>query len=413
MTLFDKIVQAEENLNGVVVKTPLQFSMNLSDKFQANIYLKREDLQQVRSYKIRGAYNKISHLNASQKNNGIVCASAGNHAQGVAYSCQVLQIQGKIYMPKTTPKQKIKQVQLFGKSFIEIVLTGDTFDDAFHAAKQFATENQLEFIHPFDDLEVIAGQGTVGLEILSEKVPQVDYLLLPVGGGGLAAGVSTVFKRLSPTTKILGIEPEGAPSLQYALNQNEPIALTSIDKFVDGAAVKKVGKETFAVCKNTLDKMVLVPEGKVCSTILQLYNEEAMVVEPAGALSIAALDFIAEEIKGKTVVCIVSGSNNDIERTEEIKERSLIYEGLKHYFMIQFPQRPGALKEFVNDILNESDDITYFQFIKKNNRDVGPVVVGLEVKNETDITSVKNKMHDKGFQFQYLNEKEPLLSLLI
>lgn len=413
MTLFDKIVQAEENLNGVVVKTPLQFSMNLSDKFQAKIYLKREDLQQVRSYKIRGAYNKISHLNASQKNNGIVCASAGNHAQGVAYSCQVLQIQGKIYMPKTTPKQKIKQVQLFGKSFIEIVLTGDTFDDAFHAAKQFATENQLEFIHPFDDLEVIAGQGTVGLEILSEKVPQVDYLLLPVGGGGLAAGVSTVFKRLSPTTKILGIEPEGAPSMQYALNQNEPIALTSIDKFVDGAAVKKVGKETFAVCKNTLDKMVLVPEGKVCSTILQLYNEEAMVVEPAGALSIAALDFIAEEIKGKTVVCIVSGSNNDIERTEEIKERSLIYEGLKHYFMIQFPQRPGALKEFVNDILNESDDITYFQFIKKNNRDVGPVVVGLEVKNETDITSVKNKMHDKGFQFQYLNEKEPLLSLLI
>ena len=413
MTLFDKIVQAEENLNGVVVKTPLQFSMNLSDKFQAKIYLKREDLQQVRSYKIRGAYNKISHLNASQKNNGIVCASAGNHAQGVAYSCQVLQIQGKIYMPKTTPKQKIKQVQLFGKSFVEIVLTGDTFDDAFHAAKQFATENQLEFIHPFDDLEVIAGQGTVGLEILSEKVPQVDYLLLPVGGGGLAAGVSTVFKKLSPATKILGIEPEGAPSMQYALNQNEPIALTSIDKFVDGAAVKKVGKETFAVCKNTLDKMVLVPEGKVCSTILQLYNEEAMVVEPAGALSIAALDFIAEEIKGKTVVCIVSGSNNDIERTEEIKERSLIYEGLKHYFMIQFPQRPGALKEFVNDILNESDDITYFQFIKKNNRDVGPVVVGLEVKNETDITSVKNKMHDKGFQFQYLNEKEPLLSLLI
>lgn len=413
MTLFDKIVQAEENLNGVVVKTPLQFSMNLSDKYQANIYLKREDLQQVRSYKIRGAYNKISHLNASQKNNGIVCASAGNHAQGVAYSCQVLQIQGKIYMPKTTPKQKIKQVQLFGKSFVEIVLTGDTFDDAFHAAKQFATENQLEFIHPFDDLEVIAGQGTVGLEILSEQVPTIDYLLLPVGGGGLAAGVSTVFKKLSPATKIFGIEPEGAPSMQFALDQNEPIALTSIDKFVDGAAVKKVGKETFAVCKNTLDKMVLVPEGKVCSTILQLYNEEAMVVEPAGALSIAALDFIADEIKGKTVVCIVSGSNNDIERTEEIKERSLIYEGLKHYFMIQFPQRPGALKEFVNDILNESDDITYFQFIKKNNRDVGPVVVGLEVKNETDITSVKNKMHDKGFQFQYLNEKEPLLSLLI
>lgn len=413
MTLFDKIVKAQDNLDGVVLKTPLQFSINLSEKFQASIYLKREDLQQVRSYKIRGAYNKISHLNAQQKTKGIVCASAGNHAQGVAYSCQVLQIQGKIYMPKTTPKQKIKQVQLFGKSFVEIVLIGDTFDDTFHAAKQFSNENQLEFIHPFDDLEVIAGQGTVGLEILSEQIPTIDYVLLPVGGGGLAAGVSTVFKKLSPLTKIIGIEPEGAPSMQFALDQNEAFPLTSIDKFVDGAAVKQVGKETFAVCKNTLDRMILVPEGKVCSTILQLYNEEAMVVEPAGALSIAALDFIANEIKGKTIVCVVSGSNNDIERTEEIKERSLIYEGLKHYFMIQFPQRPGALREFVNEVLNESDDITYFQFIKKNNRDVGPVVVGLEVKNENDIASVKLKMNEKGFQFQYLNEKEPLLALLI
>lgn len=413
MTLFDKIVKAQDNLDGVVLKTPLQFSINLSEKFQASIYLKREDLQQVRSYKIRGAYNKISHLNAQQKTKGIVCASAGNHAQGVAYSCQVLQIQGKIYMPKTTPKQKIKQVQLFGKSFVEIVLIGDTFDDAFHAAKQFSNENQLEFIHPFDDLEVIAGQGTVGLEILSEQIPTIDYVLLPVGGGGLAAGVSTVFKKLSPLTKILGIEPEGAPSMQFALDQNEALPLTTIDKFVDGAAVKQVGKETFTVCKNTLDRMILVPEGKVCSTILQLYNEEAMVVEPAGALSIAALDFIANEIKGKTIVCVVSGSNNDIERTEEIKERSLIYEGLKHYFMIQFPQRPGALREFVNEVLNESDDITYFQFIKKNNRDVGPVVVGLEVKNENDIASVKLKMNEKGFQFQYLNEKEPLLALLI
>jgi len=413
MTLFDKIVKAQDNLNGVVLKTPLQFSINLSEKFQASIYLKREDLQQVRSYKIRGAYNKISHLNAQQKTNGIVCASAGNHAQGVAYSCQVLQIQGKIYMPKTTPKQKIKQVQLFGKSFVEIVLIGDTFDDAFHAAKQFSNENQLEFIHPFDDLEVIAGQGTVGLEILSEQIPTIDYVLLPVGGGGLAAGVSTVFKKLSPLTKILGIEPEGAPSMQFALDQNEALPLTTIDKFVDGAAVKQVGKETFAVCKNTLDRMILVPEGKVCSTILELYNEEAMVVEPAGALSIAALDFLKDEIIGKNIVCIVSGSNNDIERTEEIKERSLLYEGLKHYFMIQFPHRPGALKEFVNNVLGDTDDITYFQFIKKNNRDVGPVVVGLEIKNKEDIFSVQSRMTEKGFHFQYLNEKEPLLSILI
>lgn len=413
MDLFEKIEQAKINLTEVVLKTPLQLNTNLSEKYQATVYLKREDLQKVRSYKIRGAYNKISHLDAAQKTKGIVCASAGNHAQGVAYSCQLLQIQGKIYMPKTTPKQKIKQVQLFGKSFVEIVLTGDTFDDAFHAAKQYSNENQLEFIHPFDDVEVIAGQGTVGLEILSEKVSKIDFLLLPIGGGGLAAGVSTVFKKLSPKTKIIGIEPEGAPAMQQAIYLEQPVLLDKIDRFVDGAAVKKVGKQTYEVCKDTLDKIILVPEGKVCTTILQLYNEEAMVVEPAGALSIAALDFIADEIKGKKVVCIVSGSNNDIERTEEIKERSLMYEGLKHYFMIQFPQRPGALREFVNEVLSESDDITYFQFIKKNNRDVGPVVVGLEVKNENDIQAIKGKMNSKGFQFEYLNENNPLLALLI
>jgi threonine dehydratase len=413
MDLFEKIEQAKINLTEVVLKTPLQLNTNLSEKYQATVYLKREDLQKVRSYKIRGAYNKISHLDAAQKTKGIVCASAGNHAQGVAYSCQLLQIQGKIYMPKTTPKQKIKQVQLFGKAFVEIVLIGDTFDDAFHAAKQFSNENQLEFIHPFDDVEVIAGQGTVGLEILSEKVSKIDYLLLPIGGGGLAAGVSTVFKKLSPKTKIIGVEPEGAPSMQQAIYLEQPVLLDKIDRFVDGAAVKKVGKQTYEVCKDTLDKIILVPEGKVCTTILQLYNEEAMVVEPAGALSIAALDFIADEIKGKKVVCIVSGSNNDIERTEEIKERSLMYEGLKHYFMIQFPQRPGALREFVNEVLSESDDITYFQFIKKNNRDVGPVVVGLEVKNENDVQSIKLKMNEKGFQFEYLNENDPLLALLI
>lgn len=413
MDLFEKIERAKINLTEVVLKTPLQLNTNLSEKYQATVYLKREDLQKVRSYKIRGAYNKISHLDAAQKTKGIVCASAGNHAQGVAYSCQLLQIQGKIYMPKTTPKQKIKQVQLFGKSFVEIVLTGDTFDDAFHAAKQFSNENQLEFIHPFDDVEVIAGQGTVGLEILSEKVSKIDYLLLPIGGGGLAAGVSTVFKKLSPKTKIIGVEPEGAPSMQQAIYLEQPVLLDKIDRFVDGAAVKKVGKQTYEVCKDTLDKIILVPEGKVCTTILQLYNEEAMVVEPAGALSIAALDFIADEIKGKKVVCIVSGSNNDIERTEEIKERSLMYEGLKHYFMIQFPQRPGALREFVNEVLSESDDITYFQFIKKNNRDVGPVVVGLEVKNENDVQLIKLKMNEKGFQFEYLNENDPLLALLI
>lgn len=413
MNLFDEIVKAKTLLDGIVQTTPLAESMNLSDEFDASILLKREDLQVVRSYKIRGAYNKISSLSDAEKMQGIVCASAGNHAQGVAYSCNILQIHGVIYMPKTTPKQKIKQVQLFGKSFVEIVLIGDTFDDAYAFAIENATENFKQFIHPFDDYKVIAGQGTVGLEILSASQKPIDYVFVPVGGGGLAAGLSTVFRELSPKTKIIGIEPEGAPAMKTAIENGENSPLETIDKFVDGAAVKQVGDLTFEICKDTLDDILLVPEGKVCTTILRLYNEEAMVVEPAGALAIAALDFYRDKIKGKNVVCIVSGSNNDIERTAEIKERSLLYEGLMHYFMIQFPQRPGALKEFVNNILGVDDDITYFQFAKKNSREVGSVVVGLELKNKNDIVAIKEKMNRNGFQFQYLNEKEDLFAQII
>jgi threonine dehydratase len=411
--LFTDIENAQRQLDGIACITPLTVNMNLSDEFQANILLKREDLQVVRSYKIRGAYNKISCLNEIEKQQGIVCASAGNHAQGVAYSCQLLKIHGKIYMPKTTPKQKIKQVQLFGKSFVEIVLVGDTFDDAYQQAFHEATQKKLVFVHPFDDLHVIAGQGTVGLEILQTAQHSIDYIFVPIGGGGLAAGLSTVFKQLSPNTKIIGVEPAGAPAMKNSIALGKNTILESIDKFVDGAAVKQVGHLTLDICKHTLNDVVLVPEGKVCTTILRLYNEEAMVVEPAGALAISALDYYKDEIKGKTVVCIVSGSNNDILRTEEIKERSLLFEGLKHYFMIQFPQRPGALKEFVNDILGDEDDITYFQFAKKTNRETGPVVVGLELKNKDDIHSIKNKMQSKNFQYQYLNEMPDLYTQLI
>lgn len=411
--LFASIERAQKQLDGIISTTPLALNVNLSDEFQANILLKREDLQVVRSYKIRGAYNKISSLDESEQRQGIVCASAGNHAQGVAYSCQLLKIHGKIYMPKTTPKQKIKQVQLFGKSFVEIVLVGDTFDDAYQHAVEEATSKKLVFVHPFDDLQVIAGQGTVALEILQSSKQHIDYVFVPIGGGGLAAGLSTVFRQLSPNTKIIGVEPAGAPAMKNSISLGKNTVLESIDKFVDGAAVKQVGQLTFDICKNTLDHVVLVPEGKVCTTILRLYNEEAMVVEPAGALSISALDYYKDAIKGKTVICIVSGSNNDILRTEEIKERSLLFEGLKHYFMIQFPQRPGALKEFVNDILGDEDDITYFQFAKKNNRETGPVVVGLELKNKEDIGSIKSKMQAKNFQYQYLNEMPDLYTQLI
>ena len=413
LSLLEEIQDAKKKFKGVVIPTPLSLSRNLSHDFEANIFLKREDLQVVRSYKIRGAYNKMSALTSSEKKQGIVCASAGNHAQGVAYSCHLLQIFGKIFMPKTTPKQKIKQVQLFGKEYVEIVLTGDTFDDSFAAASEVCTAENKIFIHPFDDIKVIAGQGTVGLEILEDAKMPIDYVFIPIGGGGLASGLSTVFKKLSPNTKIIGVEPEGAPAMKTSIDNGKNTRLETIDKFVDGAAVKQVGNHNFKICKENLDDIILVPEGKVCSTILQMYNEEAIIVEPAGALTISALDFYKEKIKGKNVVCIVSGSNNDIERTAEIKERSLLYEGLKHYFLIQFPQRPGALKEFVNDILGTDDDITYFQFKQKNNRESGPVIVGLELKNKADVAPIKDKMQEKGFEFQYLNDKEDLFAQLI
>ncbi len=413
MNIYNEVLEAQAKFKDVVFPTPLLLSRNLSHEFEADVYLKREDLQVVRSYKIRGAYNKMSSLSESEKKQGIVCASAGNHAQGVAYSCHLLQVNGKIFMPKTTPKQKIKQVKLFGKEFVEVVLTGDTFDDAYSTAVEICTLENKIFIHPFDDAKVIAGQGTVGLEILKDATTPIDYVFVPIGGGGLASGLSTVFKEMSPHTKIIGVEPLGAPSMKTAIENGTNTRLETIDKFVDGAAVKQVGHLNFSICKQNLDDIILVPEGKVCSTILQLYNEEAMVVEPAGALTIAALDFYKDNIKGKNIVCIVSGSNNDIERTAEIKERSLLYEGLKHYFLIQFPQRPGALKEFVNDILGNDDDITYFQFKQKNNKESGPVIVGLELKNKTDIMPIQTKMKEKGFEFHYLNEKEDLFAQLI
>ena len=413
MDLFKEIQKAQKQLEGVVQTTPLAENFNLSAAYQARVFLKREDLQVVRSYKIRGAYNKISTLSEADKAQDIVCASAGNHAQGVAYSCQLLGINGRIYMPKTTPKQKIKQVQLFGKEFVEIVLTGDTFDDTYRSARQYAEDKEKIFVHPFDDMKVIAGQGTVGLEILNTLTIPIDFVFIPIGGGGLASGLSTVFKQLSPQTKIIGVEPSGAAAMKNSISFGYNTPLDTIDKFVDGAAVKQVGDLTFEICKKNLDDIVLVPEGKICTIILRLYNEEAMVVEPAGALTIGALDFYKEQIRGKTVVCIVSGSNNDIERTAEIKERSLLYEGLMHYFMIQFPQRPGALKEFVNDVLGLEDDITYFQFAKKNSREFGPVVVGIESKDPSAVIEIKSKMAEKHFQFQYLNDNQALFAQMI
>ena len=407
------VQKARERLSSVVVNTPLMRDLTLSERYEANVFLKREDLQIVRSYKIRGAFNKISSLPVTELNKGIVCASAGNHAQGVAYSCHKLGIKGTIFMPAPTPKQKITQVKFFGRNSIEIVLIGDTYDDAFKAAMKFRDENKIQFIHPFDDPKVIEGQATIGLDILSDTSSHIDFLFIPIGGGGLAAGVGSVFKLLSPDTKIIGVDPMGAASMKASIEKGEVVRLEEIDKFIDGAAVQRVGDLTFNICKNILDDIITIPEGKVCTTILQLYNEEAIVVEPAGALSITALDFYKEQIKGKTVVSIVSGSNNDITRTEEIKERSLLYEGLKHYFIVRFPQRPGAFREFLENILGENDDITFFQYSKKNNREQGPAIVGIELQKKEDFEPLYKRLKESKLLQEYLNNKPDLFQFLI
>ncbi|MCX8019730.1 MAG: threonine ammonia-lyase [Chitinophagaceae bacterium] len=404
--------RAAVRLRKVIHRTPLQYNEILSARYQCRVYLKREDLQVVRSYKIRGAYNFISSLDEEARKKGVVCASAGNHAQGFAYSCRMLGIYGVVFMPVITPRQKIKQTEMFGRGYVKIQLHGDTYDDCAAAALQFTDAQGMTFVPPFDDYRIIEGQGTVGLEIL-EDLSDIDYLFVPVGGGGLASGVGSYFKTYSPATKIIGAEPEGAPAMYEALKQGQPVTLPDIDRFVDGAAVKRAGEITFQFCREVLDDLLLVPEGKVCSVILQLYNEQAIVAEPAGALSIAALDVCASLIKGKNVVCVVSGSNNDIDRMQEIKERSLQYEGLKRYFLVNFAQRPGALKEFVNDVLGPDDDITRFEYMQKTNKENGPALIGIELKKKEDYEKLVENMIKKQIRFTELNKDDILFSYLV
>lgn len=410
---LENVKKAASLLRDVVLETPLQKNQYLSEKYEANIVFKREDLQEVRSYKIRGAYHKISSLTGEELEQGVVCASAGNHAQGVAFSCKAKKIKGVIFMPTTTPNQKIEQVKMFGGDYVEVVLNGDTYDDASYAATDYCKEKKMSFVHPFHDIKVIEGQATIALEILAQSKTPVDYLFLPVGGGGLAAGVSSIFKELSPYTKIIGVEPKGAPSMSVSIINGFNTKIENIDKFIDGASVQKVGDLNFEICKENLDEMVTVHEGKVCQTILDLYNKNAIVVEPAGALTTAVLGQFSNEIKGKNVVCLISGSNNDITRTEEIKELALLYSGHKHYFIIKFPQRAGALREFLIDILGPNDDITHFEYSKKNNRDSGPAIVGLEIKNPSDLDELILKMKTKKFFGEYLNDKPDLFQVLI
>ena len=410
---LDKVNEAKANLESVVLETPLSINATQSRKLSSSIYLKREDLQQVRSYKIRGAFNKISSLSQNELQKGVVCASAGNHAQGVAFSCSKLQIKGCIFMPTPTPKQKIEQVKMFGGKYVEIILTGDTFDDAFNDAKKYSDRHQMSFIHPFDDEKVIEGQATIALEILKQSEVGIDYLFLPVGGGGVASGISSVFKAFSPKTKIIGVEPEGAPSMSHAFKQGCPVQLEYIDKFVDGASVKKVGALNFELCKQHLDEIATVHEGKICQTILDMYNKDAIVVEPAGAMTVAVLDQYRNEIAGKNVVCLLSGSNNDITRTEEIKERALLHAGVKHYFVVRFPQRAGALRDFIDKVLGLNDDITHFEYSKKQSRENAPAVVGIELGNSSELNALIERMKAFKFYGEYLNDKPDLFQFLV
>ena len=409
----EAIDNAATVLSEILEPTPFKKNNNLSDIFDAEVYLKREDLQIVRSYKIRGAYNMIRYLSAESLENGIVCASAGNHAQGVAFSCSKLKIMGSIFMPVTTPKQKIEQVRMFGKEFIEIVLTGDTFDAANAAAISYAQANGKTFIPPFDDPKVMEGQGTIGKEILSQTTEKLDYIFVPIGGGGLASGLGSYIKAMSPETKIIGVEPAGAPCMKAAIENGCPVELEEIDKFVDGAAVKKAGAKTYEVCKEVLDDIVVVPEGAVCTMIIQMYNKSAIVVEPAGALAPAALRFYADKIKGKKVACIISGSNNDITRMEEIREKSLLYEGLKHYFIVEFPQKSGVIVSFINNVIGPSDDLVCIQYIKKTNKNFGPALIGIELASKEDFEPLIQRMNALGVKYEYINENNQLFEILI
>ena len=409
----EAIEKASQVLDEILEPTPFQRNANLSDIYEAEIYLKREDLQMVRSYKIRGAYNKIRTIDPELVTNGIVCASAGNHAQGVAFSCSKLKIMGSIFMPVTTPRQKIEQVRMFGKEFIEIILTGDTFDAANSAAIAYAKENNKTFIPPFDDPKVMEGQGTIGREILNQSKEPLDYIFVPIGGGGLASGLGAYISQMSPDTKIIGVEPGGAPCMKAAIENGGPVKLEHIDKFVDGAAVQLAGTHTYEVCRQVLDDIIVVPEGAVCTTIIHMYNKSAIVVEPAGALAVAALKFYKDKLKGKRVACVVSGSNNDITRMEEIREKSLLYEGLKHYFIVNFPQKSGAVLSFIRDVIGPTDDLVHIQYIRKTNKNFGPALIGIELASKEDFGPFMQRLKAHGISYEYINEKNQLFEILI
>ncbi|MED7924485.1 threonine ammonia-lyase IlvA [Nonomuraea sp. LP-02] len=406
---------AAQRLTGVVTTTPLERNPRLSELRGAHVWLKREDMQTVRSYKVRGAYNLIAQLDDDARAAGVVAASAGNHAQGLAYACAALGVHGRVFLPRTTPRQKRDRIAALGGSAIEIVLEGDTYDEASAAAAADAARTGATLVPAFDDPRTIAGQGTVVHEAVTQLGHAPDVVIVPVGGGGLLAGTLAWLGKHHPQTRIIGVEPAGAACMAAALLAGHPVTLPEIDTFVDGAAVRRAGDVTVPIVAAAEVEMVAVPEGRVCSEMLALYQSDGIIAEPAGALAAAALGCpeTVDIPAGASVVCVLSGGNNDVSRYAEIVERSLVHEGRKHYFLVEFPQEPGALRRFLDEVLGPNDDITLFEYIKRSNRETGPALVGIELASPSDLVGLLARMDAAPPRIERIDTGSPLFRFLL
>ncbi|WP_373693150.1 threonine ammonia-lyase IlvA [[Mycobacterium] holstebronense] len=405
---------AAKRIAGVVAPTPLQYSDRLSELTGANVYLKREDLQSVRSYKLRGAYNLLVQLSETELAAGVVCSSAGNHAQGFAYACRSLGVHGRVYVPAKTPKQKRDRIRYHGGEFIELIVGGATYDLAAEAALADVARTGATLVPPYDDLRTMAGQGTIAVELLDQLDTEPDLVVVPVGGGGCISGITTYLAERTTKSAVLGVEPAGAASMMAALAAGELVSLDHVDQFVDGAAVRRAGALPFAVVSGAGDmvSVTTVDEGAVCTAMLDLYQNEGIIAEPAGALSVAAL-LEADITPGSTVVCLISGGNNDVSRYGEILERSLVHLGLKHYFLVDFPQEPGALRRFLDEVLGPSDDVTLFEYVKRNNRETGEALVGVQLGSAADLDGLLDRMRTSEIHVEPLEPGSPAYRYLL
>lgn len=407
------VEEAAERLAGVVAPTPVERSPRLSERVGGEVFLKREDLQVVRSYKVRGAYNVISQLSEDARAKGVVCASAGNHAQGLAYACSALGVKGKVFLPRTTPRQKRDRIAVLGGSCVEVLLVGDTYDDAAAAALEDAASTGATLVPAFDDLRTIAGQGTVLLEAIGQLGRVPDVVVLPVGGGGLIAGALAWLRERHPSVRVIGVEPAGAACMAAAVAAGEPVRLEEIESFVDGAAVRRVGDLTFPFVRDSSAELVAVAEGRVCTEMLALYQSDGIIAEPAGALAAAALGDVVDVDPGLTTLVVLSGGNNDVSRYGEVVERALVHEGRKHYFLVDFPQEPGALRQFLDEVLGPDDDITLFEYVKRNNRETGPALVGIELGSPEDLPALLARMAAAPPDITQVPPDSPLFRFLL